>query len=161
MRLTSICARLSAGGLIAAILCLGDATPLCASELADAVHACAAEPDDAKRLACYDSAAGRSHSQIAPRAGGVAATKPPVIPTTTGAPTPGTPDITATITKLSRHADGRYVITLSNGQVWLEAETKERFQADTGDLVNIRTELLGTHYLRTPKGFDVRVIPEH
>ena len=161
MRLTSICTKLSTFGLIAACLSLGQTSPLYAFDLADAVHACTAEPDDAKRLTCYDSAAGRVHSPIAPRIGGVAATKPPVMPTTTGAPVPGTPDITATITKLSRHADGRFVITLSNGQVWLEAETKERFQADTGDIVSIRTELLGTHYLRTPKGFDVRVIPGH
>ena len=167
--------------LAVALVGFAAALPTPASGPADAMCACAQEPDDATRLACYDNAVGRAHSpmanpQTAPAtAAAVASSAPltaaatpatpvanpavraPVLPITNTAPKPGPAEIVATISQLSRRADGRFVITLSNGQVWLEAETKERFQADVGDAVHIRTGLLGARYLRTSRGIDVRV----
>ncbi len=161
---------------ILAVLGLGEAQSLRAASALDAVVACTGENDDSKRLACYDNALGRIRpanatgknaapvTSIAPTAAvapGAATPAPAAAPAPTHAPAarliPSTPDISASITNLSRRADGRYVITLSNGQVWLEVETKERFQADTGDAVTVRSGALGSHFLRTPQGSDVRV----
>lgn len=159
------------------------APPLHAASVLDPVMACTNEPDDGKRLACYDAALGRTRPGSAtampavPATGGVttagsaAANAPATVPPATSVRPPTatyipsrivvtSPDISASISKLTRRADGRYVIALSNGQVWIEAETKERFQADTGDAVVIRAEALGSHYLHTPQGSDIRVIPQ-
>lgn len=127
-----------------------------ASGLSESVHNCTQEPDDAKRLACYDNAAGRAQPLAAatrhpaPKADETPAASTPTPPKAT--------EIAASITHLTRRADGRYVITLDNGQIWLEAEVKERLSVNTGDTVTIRSQLLGAHYLRTPSGADVLVI---
>jgi hypothetical protein len=130
-----------------------------ASGVTESVHACTQEPDDVKRLACYDNAAGRAQSPA------VAINQPTAAPKTLERPVAQTPaappkaaEITASITHITRRADGRYVMTLDNGQIWSEVETKERFSVNKGDTVTIRSELLGAHYLRTPLGADVRVV---
>jgi hypothetical protein len=140
-----------------AALTLGwHASLLVASGLSDSLHLCAQEPDDTKRLACYDTAVGRTPlPAAAPRPPTVKGDKIPAA--STPAPQKAT-EITASITQLTRRADGRYVITLDNGQTWLEAQTKERLSVSTGDTVTIRSELLGARYLRTALGADVRVV---
>jgi hypothetical protein len=140
-----------------AVLTLGSQSPLViASGLSESVHICTQEPDDAKRLACYDNAAGRAQ----PRAAAIhhPAQKADETSAASTLTPPKATEISASITHVTRRADGRYVITLDNGQIWLEAETKERLSVNTGDNVTIRTELLGSHYLRTTLGADVLVL---
>jgi hypothetical protein len=128
-----------------------------ASGLSESVHTCAQEPDDAKRLACYDSAAGRAQPQTA--ATSHPAPEAQETPAASAlAPPRKAREIKASIAHITRRADGRYVFTLDNGQTWLEAQTKERFSVSPGDTVTIRSEWLGAHYLRTTLGADVLVI---
>ena len=149
---------------LAALTISVGSSPLIASSLADAVQACAQEPDSLRRLVCYDQVAGRSATGATP------AVTPNVAPMPVAAASPTAPaakappaasrreDVTATVTHVKRRADGRYVVTLDNGDVWSEVETKERFNVNEGDTVTVRTELLGTHYLHTDAGADVRVV---
>jgi hypothetical protein len=155
-RLTALRAETLAAFVV--VLVLGWRSPLVvASGLSESVHTCAQEPDDAKRLVCYDNAAGRAQPLAA-------ATRHPASKAdeTSAASTPAAPpkatEITASITHITRRADGRYVMTLDNGQIWSEAQTKERFSVNVGDTVTIRSELLGAHYMRTTLGADVLVI---
>lgn len=143
---------------VVVVLTLGWQSPLVvASGLIDSVHACAQESDDAKRLACYDNAAGHAP----PLGAAISHPAPKDDRAAVFAPTPPkATQITASITHITRRADGRFVITLDNGQIWSEAETKERLSVNTGDIVSIRSELLGAHYLRTTSGADVRVIQQ-
>jgi hypothetical protein len=135
------------GSVLAAQLATGAMQPAAASELAAAIHVCTQEPSDARRLACYDAAAGHT--------GAPAVSAGPSRARTAAKSS----EVAATITQLLRHADGRYAITLSNGEVWQEVETRERFQANIGDAVTLRTEVLGARYLHMPGGTDVRVSP--
>lgn len=156
--------------------------PVVASGLSESVLACAQEPDDLKRLDCYDNAVRRAaplpavtpQPAPAPKAAETASIStptPPIATLPTAAPPTAAPpaampskvtppkstELTASITHLKRLADGRYVITLDNGQTWLEAHTREGLSVNTGDNVTIRSEFLGAHYLRTPLGADVLV----
>jgi hypothetical protein len=137
------------GGVFVALSAMAVMQPATALGLADAIHACTHEPDDARRLACYDAAAGHTGASAA------AVSSSPTQPRAAAKSS----EISATITQLSRHADGRYAVTLSNGEIWQEVETRERFQAHIGDVVTLRTEVLGARYLHMPGGTDVRVSP--
>lgn len=57
--------------------------------------------------------------------------------------------LTAHITSVSRNASGRLVLTLDNGQVWRQAESRSTFEAGPGDVATISPGALGSFFLAT------------
>jgi hypothetical protein len=57
--------------------------------------------------------------------------------------------LTAHITSVSRNASGRMVLTLDNGQVWRQAESRSTFEAAPGDVAIISPGALGSFFLAT------------
>lgn len=57
--------------------------------------------------------------------------------------------LTAHITSVSRNASGRLVLTLDNGQVWRQAESRSTFEAGPGDVATISPGVLGSFFLAT------------
>ena len=58
-------------------------------------------------------------------------------------------EFTAHIASISRNAAGRAVVTLDNGQVWRQSETRASFEASAGDAVTISSGVLGSYWLVT------------
>ena len=169
---------------IAAFCGLGCAAPPAHADDLQAVvagmRACAAEPDDARRLGCYDRQFRQGASALG-RADPAAAPTVPPSPAPAAAPilTPeqrfglnaqlerqehGTATqpsqldkLTNRIAAVSYKLRGEAVVTLENGQVWEQAEMDSRVQLKAGDPVSIRRGSLGSFRLSTPTaGFRVK-----
>jgi hypothetical protein len=61
------------------------------------------------------------------------------------------------VTALSARADGRHVIALANGQIWVQGEAWEVLHLSVGDAVTVKPGVLGSYYLRAPSGSATRV----
>jgi hypothetical protein len=166
---------------VAALLIASMSRPLlAAAPLPEALQACTKEPDDTKRLACFDREAalatahaertiGLSPSQerklgwpsppLSPAPAAVGATNTPQPPPASPkkqerAPTP---IVTSVVSSFSRNPDGRYVIGLANNQTWVQGEAWEAFDVKVGDTVTIMTGLFGSFHMRATSGFETRV----
>lgn len=137
-----------------------------------ALQVCRAEPDDARRLACYDRvldradrAAGRARSATAGQSS--APTPPPVKPSP---PPPLTAEerfgreaalareevermeresrelgeLKALVAEIQTRSDGLMVVTLDNGQVWKQARPDSFFRLKAGDSVRIEPAALNS-----------------
>src|SRR5271170_901186 len=128
--------KFSAGWLIAAALLSGQRLVLAGDSLVDRMRACGTEADDAKRLACYDFAIGRSKSgenddlgmtgellKHKQREAGLDA--PPK-------------DMSGKVVAIARPPFGKFVVILDNGQVWAQQELLD-FPVEVGDVITIRS----------------------
>lgn len=134
--------------------------------------ACAAEPDDARRLRCFDDAAAALRG--APEAASAeAAGAPAVASRPTSAPAASAEDrfgareklereeplreIVAVVAAVSAKPHGELVITLENGQVWAELATGSKVKVKPGDTVNIKAGTLGSFFLIAPNRRSTKV----
>jgi len=65
--------------------------------------------------------------------------------------------ITARVVSATRQASGRYLITLENGQVWLQTEDELGFRLRAGSSVSIERGLLGSYWMTADKYYAVAV----
>lgn len=138
------------------------------------LEACRAEPDDARRLACYDRAMDRP-SEIA---ASTPVDKP--APAETKDLTPEERfgrsgamareeidrqteesrelgELTAKVTEIWTRSDGLMVLTLDNGQTWSMNRPDPFFRIKTGDPVKIQPAALGSFLLSGPSKRSTRV----
>ena len=134
-----------------------------AQMLTEEARACAAQSDDAHRLACYDREIGRLIAKE-PHAAAVAPAKAPAPEASFGArgsevarkqeqaspPQPG--NLTAKIAKVDQRPRGERVMTLDNGQVWVERSAASFFPVKVGDQITIQAGTLGSYRLQLPSG---------
>lgn len=157
------------GLLVGAVLCAHEVFAA-SSGLPDSLRACTRERDDAQRLACYD----REMAQLAgpPVASPAAATAPAATApaaTTPAATTsadrtfglsaekPKPQTLSSTVTSVNMRRDGRLVIALANGQVWVQGDAYEAFRVGVGDAITIKPGALGSLHLYAPSGLATRV----
>jgi FKBP-type peptidyl-prolyl cis-trans isomerase len=131
--------------------------------------ACAAEKDDARRLACFDAAVDRARAAPANPAPAVVAAplsqeekfglrgelkqeKAQKVPELQELE-----QLQAQVTKVSTKPHGELVVTLENGQVWTEIQTSSGARVKTGDRVTIKPGALGSFLLVAPNGRSTRV----
>jgi hypothetical protein len=158
-------------------VCLGGQLPSAfAADALARIQACAAEKEDARRLACFDqefrrltpvphaAAAGAS----APAAAAASARAPenqfgmnPALAQQQskdqGAQPPKVRKLNGHVVAASHSALGNSIITLDNGEVWKEAEVTSHLPFNPGDAVTIKQGLLGSFWLYTDKVPSVRV----
>ncbi|MGA2842202.1 MAG: hypothetical protein ABSG18_18905 [Steroidobacteraceae bacterium] len=154
--------------VLAAALVIGRA-PLAADQalgaktLADELRHCAATGGDAERLACYDQLASKSPPQ--------AEIRPEPRPSAVPVPSPAPPAaefgvnngplqakqqagkpraITAVVTKIAQRPRGELVMTLDNGQVWVQNDAAAYFPLKPGDKVEISVGMLDSYVLWAP-----------
>jgi len=131
--------------------------------------ACAAEKDDARRLACFDAAIAQS--------GKLSGDSPPAV-----AAVPLSQEekfglrgelkqekaqkapelqeleqLQAQVTKVSTKPYGELVVTLENNQVWAEIQTNSGARVKAGDRVTIKAGALGSFLLVAPNGRSTKV----
>ncbi|HEY2417271.1 MAG TPA: hypothetical protein VGH84_05085 [Steroidobacteraceae bacterium] len=140
------------------------------------LQACTQESDDSRRLACYDHEMARLAAAPPPAAN----TAPALAPAPAAKAVPDqsfglTPErqrqleprasrdkvvpqtLSSTVSAVTPRADGRLVMTLANGQVWIQGEAYEVFHVNVGDKITIKPGLLGSYHLYAPSGYATRV----
>jgi hypothetical protein len=142
---------------------LAAAEILGANALVDALRNCATAGDAAQRLACYDQLAAKlpspadGRAQSAPSAAPVASTTVPAAEfgvnngPLQAKQQAGKPQaMTAVVTKITQRPRGELVMTLDNGQVWVQNEAAAYFPLKPGDTVEISVGLLDSYVLWAP-----------
>lgn len=147
-----------------AAACLCSAQPASAANtdaLPAALKQCAAERDDARRLACFDAEVAR-----------LGALPPPPTPEQKfGArgelaqaqerkATPGESrleKLEGKVTTLTTRLGGELVVTLDNGQVWQQLPIGETFRLKVGDQVTVKPGALGSYSMTSPYGRSAKV----
>jgi hypothetical protein len=124
--------------------------------------ACAAEKDDARRLACFDAAVSQAKSQPAPPAEASAVAAAPALTKEEKFGLRGelkeekakkAPElielesVTGKVTKLAAKPHGELIVTLDNGQVWYEIQANTGLRVKVGDQVTIKAGALGSYLL--------------
>ncbi len=164
--------------LVVAALSAGIAPGFAAEEPAAALQACRTEPDDARRLACYD---GELDRQARLPATGAAV---PVTAPTAASPTaeerfgyqgvlareereklqsaaPDLEELRSTVTDVSRRADGVLVVTLENGQVWMQKTPDPDFRLRIGEPAKVKRSAMGSYFLYGNSSWSTRVTRLH
>lgn len=160
-----------------ALLALSAAfAPVHAQSITPALKGCMTVPDGQRRLACYDlemrritGAASISSTPSASMSSrsSVPAGSPPAAPASPPAASPtaspqkqfGLPPtadrerrlpsrITARVASATRQASGRYIITLENGEVWLQTEDDLGFAPRRGSAISIKRGVLNSYWMR-------------
>jgi hypothetical protein len=155
----------------ATLLVLAEISTASAHDTAGNLRACMDEADDARRLRCYDAemarqAASTGKAQDSPAS---AAASAPLTPEDRFGlndeqarkkqnidELPAIDRLTATITGLTRRAQGELVLTLSNGQVWAQKQATS-FEVKVGEAVTIKSAALGSFLMSTASGRSTRV----
>jgi hypothetical protein len=138
---------------------------LAAAQGAVEQHKCASVVDDAARLACYDAAFGRPAAAASPVAipatkareefGLTEADKRALDPAKAAATQPES--ISARVASVGRRPMGELVVTLDDGQVWVQAESDTKAVVKPGDVVTIRKAALGSYVLVSANRVAMRV----
>lgn len=139
-----------------------------ASDPQGSTHPCAAMQDAADRLACYDKAFGRSAEvDEAPVAAAAAAARARqdfgLSEAEKRARAPDAdkevfPDqVEAVVASIGYRGTGEMIVTLDNGQVWVQAESVTNARLRAGDTVTVRKAALGSYQLLTPGRIAMRV----
>jgi len=128
-------------------------------------HDCAKLADDVARLACYDAAFGRAVAAPAAAApaspaaefgltgAAILARDPEKAAAEERKPTA----IEATVAALDQQKGGQLVLTLDNGQVWIQSEAGLNSRVRVGDQVTIRNAAFSSFVLVTPGGVGMKV----
>jgi len=123
--------------------------------------ACRRIDDSSGRLACYD--------HVFPRAPAPSATDHPAVVGDFGLnqrqlvasgrvnKPEEVQNVAARVTDRRSNADGEFIVTLDNGQVWTQTELDTLAMPQAGEVVAIRRGLLGSFLLVTSHGVSTRV----
>jgi len=125
----------------------------------DAKHPCAHVRDSADRLACYDQAFGKPADAAAAAPREQFGFKEKEVERQAGksAEPAAQANVTAAIISLARQADGKFIVTLDNAQVWSQSEFNSQADLRVGDPVTVRRAALGSYLLVTKAGIATRV----
>jgi hypothetical protein len=168
--------------LLAIAIMLAMRTAAGAADIGAAIDACRAETDDARRLACYDRAAGRAKAAepaALPQAASAPAAAAPVVAAAAAAKpeddfgrerqlayeedqkreeaTRAVGELQSSIVGIEKRMDGLLTFTLDNGQVWRQVRPDSRFSIKDGDAIRIQPGALGSFILSGPTKKSTRV----
>jgi len=157
------------------LLAVTGASTTSAEDAAENLRACVNEPDDARRLQCYDTemarqAASTSNAQLADST--PAATAPLSAEERFGLndeqarekenidESPKLDRLSTTVTSIARRPQGELAMTLGNGQVWVQKQATS-FDVRVGERVTIKTAALGSFLMSNASGRSTRVTRVH
>jgi len=129
-------------------LSLAAALMICSqAHAAGPVHRCAELRDDAERLACYDAEFGKPTAAVPTPASAAGGTRQQ----------PEIAGLTSVVASVAHKRDGRFLVTLANGQVWAQSELESKASVEAGDSVTVRRASFGSFLLVTKAGIATRV----
>jgi hypothetical protein len=126
----------------------------------EALLNCANEKDDARRLRCFDAVAAglrRVPATAAAKLEGKFGARGDLNPEKREELS----EITAKVTEVSTRPHGELVVTLDNGQVWVERTASSKIKVKAGDTVKIESGALGSFVLIAPNGRSSKVARVH
>jgi hypothetical protein len=121
------------------------------SGLPDALQACTQERDDSRRLACYDREIPRL-AATPDKSFGLSAEQARKLEAPGARDKPRPQILSSIVSAVSERADGREVITLANGEIWVQGEAWSTFPLSVGDTITIKPGALGSFHLYAPSG---------
>jgi hypothetical protein len=65
--------------------------------------------------------------------------------------------VTSVIAEVAHQRDGRFLVTLANGQRWAQSELESKASVEAGDTVTVRRASLGSYLFVTKSGIATRV----
>lgn len=125
--------------------------------LPPSLRACMAEPDDARRLACFDREAAQLGPQSAEQRFGFRGEVAREAIAEKKAAAPQLERLESTVTAVARRGSIDWIITLENGQQWAQISTGTPYTIRVGDAVTINPGALGSFLLTGPSGRATRV----
>jgi hypothetical protein len=143
-------AMLSVGALSSRVLLAAPAA------LEDALQICAQEKDDSRRLSCYDRET-QNLAHTRDNSFGLTAEQERKSQPTEAHDRASSQTLSSVVSAVSKRPDGRLIITLANGQTWVQGEAWEVFHLSVGDAVTIKHGTLGSFQLSTSSGLSTRV----
>ena len=149
---------------IATIAPLQAQEPSSAQLLQQALQACVAERDDARRLACFD----RAMQASAPLVPGAPVMSPQQrfgftgelarkARDASGETAQELRELDAVVAAVATRGYGQLSVTLDNGQVWSQKAAGQFFRIKVGDRVTVKSAALGSFLLVDAEGRSIRV----
>jgi hypothetical protein len=126
-----------------------------AQALPEAIQACRKETDDGLRLACFDREVAKFSQSVQPTFGVTAAPVGTVERPSSKNDVP-IKSLTATVVELRDRLHAGFVVTLDNGQVWMQNELEATRGVKVGDTVTIKPGALGSFWLVGPTGWPTK-----
>jgi hypothetical protein len=178
--------RLSSAAAVGGLL-LVSYQPSAAEDVPAPLVACAAEPDDGQRLACFDETLARLRGggEAAPSAAAPVAAPAPAVAAAAAAPAPteatasqrsvppeeafglrgelkdeklgNLDELVSTVTNVRAKPHGELVVTLANEQVWAEIASGSKIKLKPGDTVKIESGSFRSFILVAPNGRSSKV----
>ena len=176
--------HLGAAVVAAGLLVTAFQVPAAEKDVPAPLLACAAEPDNTRRLACFDQELARMRGGDHPGKPAAAPTATPAVAagaTPAATPPAATPrvvsqeeefglrvdqkeeklgqlsEIVATVTDVRAKPHGELIITLANEQVWAEIAPGSKIKLKPGDTVKIESGVLRSFVLVAPNGRSSKV----
>jgi hypothetical protein len=120
--------------------------------LPESIQACRKETDDGHRLACFDREIAKFPQSVQPTFGVTAAPVPTVERPSSRNDVP-VKYLTATVVELRDRLHAGFVVTLDNGQMWVQNANEATRGVKVGDTVTIKPGALGSFWLVGPNGW--------
>jgi len=136
------------GACSVALYALGAGIAMAAAPSIDHLKACMSEPEDAKRLSCYDREMGRTAASVSADFGLTPELLRQKQEKSGIAPEPPK-KLSAAVTNIVTRNTGRLLVTLDNGQVW-EQQEDFNFLVKAGDVITIKPGALGSLWMELP-----------
>jgi hypothetical protein len=124
--------------------------------LPEAIQACKREPDNARRLQCYDREVAK-FPVTSEQAYGLSETPAVAAQRQSPGTDSAVKNLTANIAAIRERPLAGFVVTFENGQVWQQIEMDTARPIDVGDTVTIKPGWLGSFWLVGPSGRSTRV----
>jgi hypothetical protein len=128
---------------------------------AERTHPCANTVDDAARLACYDAQFGKPAAAVGEPEKvrqEFGFTREQVARNSPSEARAVEPDrISGVVTAIETGRDGKFFVTLDNGQKWSQSEIESQVLIEKGDTVTVKRGLLGSYLLVSAQGIATRV----
>ena len=136
------------------ILCSLAATAV-GQVLPDAIQACKTEPDDARRLQCYDREVAR-FPMTAEQSFGLSGAHSTARQHQSSDAAAAVKNLTAKVVAIHDRPHAGFIVTLDNGQVWAQNDMDYTRRIDSGDTITIRSGALGSFWLVGPSGWTTK-----
>ena len=133
------------------VLCSLTATAV-GQVLPEAILACKSDPDATRRLQCYDREVAK-FPMTSEQSFGLSGSQVAAAQHQSSNAATAVKYLTAKVVAIRERPHAGFIVTLDNGQVWVQNELDSTRHIDIGDIATIKPGLLGSFWLEGPSGW--------